>query len=490
MMVTLLLTLCGSLAPVGNDVEKAATEADYYEAVTVAVPSDIILEVGGLEVGPEAGVVYASTRRGDIWKIEDAYGAEPRFTLFSDGLQEPLGLLWKDGWLHTVQRGELSRLRDEDGDGRADVIETLCDDWTISGNYHEYAFGPRLDHDGNFWLTLNRPFGGEPFGKMDWRGWAMRIGPDGKMVPMAGGLRSPAGIEIAPWGDVFYTDNQGEWCGTNKLCHIEEGDYFGHIWGVESAKLPISRMKYPGKTPDGLTYVEARKQIPDLKLPVVWFPYDKMGKSAAGMVWDTTEGGFGPFQGQLLVSDQHHSSVMRVDLQQVDGVWQGAAMRFRENLQSGALRLRWGDDDVLLVGQTNRGWGSKGNKAQGMQYLRWTGKVPVEVLTCRATSDGYHLTFTKAMDRATLEDVASYRLENYTYKLHSPYGSPEVDHGKVTVESAVAAADGKSVTLKLAGAGAMRIGGYVTEMHLDGVRSADGQPLLHPEVYATLNVLP
>jgi len=27
-------------------------------------------------------------------------------------------------------------------------------------------------------------------------------------------------------------------------------------------------------------------------------------------------------------------------------------------------------------------------------------------------------------------------------------------------------------------------------MHLDGVRSAEGEKLLHPEVYATLNVLP
>ncbi|MGE4613977.1 MAG: hypothetical protein AAEJ46_06550, partial [Planctomycetota bacterium] len=273
MMITLLLmthmmTLSGPLATTDGAIDPAtprpAREADYYQAVNIPVPSGIVLEVGGLAVGPGPGEVYASTRRGDIWKIEDAYGQSPRFTLFSDGLQEPLGLLWKDEWLHCVQRGELSRLRDEDGDGRADVLETLCDDWTISGNYHEYAFGPRLDKDGNFWLTLNRPFGDEPFGKMDWRGWAMRIGDDGKMVPMAGGLRSPAGLQIAPWGDVFYTDNQGEWCGTNKLCHIEEGDYFGHTWGVESAKQPESRMKYPGKTPDGLTYVEAKKKIPDL----------------------------------------------------------------------------------------------------------------------------------------------------------------------------------------------------------------------------------
>ncbi len=493
LLMTHMMTLSGPLATVEGAVDstipKAAREADYYQAVNIPVPSGIVLEVGGLAVGPGPGEVYASTRRGDIWKIEDAYGQSPRFTLFSDGLQEPLGLLWKDDWLHCVQRGELSRLRDEDGDGRADVLETLCDDWTISGNYHEYAFGPRIDKDGNFWLTLNRPFGDEPFGKMDWRGWAMRIGDDGKMVPMAGGLRSPAGLEIAPWGDVFYTDNQGEWCGTNKLCHIEEGDYFGHTWGVESAKLPGSRMEYPGKTPDGLTYVEAKKKIPDLKLPAIWFPYNKMGKSAAGMLWDTTGGDFGPFQDQLFVADQHHASVMRVDLEQVDGVWQGAAMRFREGLSCGALRLAWGDDNVMLIGQTSRGWGSVGKKSEGLEYLRWTGEMPCEVLTCRSTRDGYKITFTLPMDRSTLEDVSSYRIENYTYKLHSPYGSPEVDRAAVTLVSAVASADGKSVTLKLAGPGAMRIG-YVTEMILDGVRSADGEALLHKEVYATLNVVP
>jgi hypothetical protein len=64
-----------------------------------------------------------------------------------------------------------------------------------------------------------------------------------------------------------------------------------------------------------------------------------------------------------------------------------------------------------------------------------------------------------------------------------------VDRAQVTVDSAVASADGKSVTLKLAGSGAMRIG-YVTEIILAGVRSAEGEKLLHPEVYATLNRKP
>jgi len=178
-----------------------ADESQYYEVVNIPTPDGVLLEVGGLVAGPGKGVVYVSTRRGDIWKIENTYSDEPMFTLFSDGLQEPLGLLWHDEWLYTVQRGELSRLRDEDGDGRADVLETVCDDWSLSGNYHEYAFGPRIDRDGNFWITLNKPFGAEPFGRQHWRGWAIKVDANGTMIPVAGGLRSPAGVEIAPWGD-------------------------------------------------------------------------------------------------------------------------------------------------------------------------------------------------------------------------------------------------------------------------------------------------
>ena len=44
--------------------------------------------------------------------------------------------------VYCVQRGELTRLIDTDGDDRADRYETVCDSWGVSGNYHEFAFGP------------------------------------------------------------------------------------------------------------------------------------------------------------------------------------------------------------------------------------------------------------------------------------------------------------------------------------------------------------
>ena len=156
---------------------------------TVEQPEDVVLEVGGM-TSLEDGSIMVCTRRGETWVIEQAFGEEPVYTLYADGLQEPLGLLEADGWIYTAQRGELSRMRDVDGDNRIDELETVCDDWEISGNYHEYAFGPRVDAEGNFWVTLNKPFGNEPFGKAHWRGWAVRISPEGTMEgACSGGLQ-------------------------------------------------------------------------------------------------------------------------------------------------------------------------------------------------------------------------------------------------------------------------------------------------------------
>ena len=196
-------------------------EARYWRIETCKIPEGIELEVGGL-LQLQDGRVLACTRRGGVWSIAGPFGPEPKFVRFAQGLHEPLGLVERDGWIHVIQRGELSRMRDSDADGRPDEFQTICDAWPISGNYHEYNFGPALDRDGNFWITTNKPFGDEPYGRAKWRGFALKITPDGVMTPLACGLRSPAGVGFSPWGDLFYTDNQGEWCGASKLAAAEQ----------------------------------------------------------------------------------------------------------------------------------------------------------------------------------------------------------------------------------------------------------------------------
>ncbi|MCH7982847.1 MAG: hypothetical protein IIC28_02635, partial [Chloroflexi bacterium] len=107
-------------------------------------------------------------------------------------LHEALGLAYRDGVFYTTQRSELTRLRDIDGDGRADTYETVYS-WPLEGNYHEYSYGPLIREDGTMIVTLNLAWVGYGASLSKWRGWMLEITPDGEMTPMATGRRSPAG---------------------------------------------------------------------------------------------------------------------------------------------------------------------------------------------------------------------------------------------------------------------------------------------------------
>jgi hypothetical protein len=471
-MVNEFLMLATQLAAPG--------EAELWPAVECAAPQGVALEVGGL-LPLAAGELLACTRRGEVWRIERAWTGAPKFSLWCDGLQEPLGLLAHEGWVWTAQRGELTRMRDADGDGRADDFEIFCDAWPTSGDYHEYAFGPALDRDGNFWITLNRPFGAQAFGPVDWRGWAMRIGPDGAMTPVCAGLRSPAGVGAAPWGTMFYTDNQGEWCGASKLAVLQEGDFHGHPWGIESARLPASRVEHPGEPVDGMLMPEAAQTIPHFRLPAVWFPYDVMGRSPSGFAWDETGGAFGPFAGQLFVGDQYQASVMRVFLEEVAGVWQGTCFPFRRGLLSGVIRVAFDEEGGLVVGMSDRGWPALGTQPWGLQRLSWNGVTPFEILAVRARPEGFRVEFTRPADPATLT-TESFTYSSWTYEWHSAYGSEPFETRTLAVTAAQPQADGLAVELTVAG---LREG-YVHALLASGVRDAAGAPLLHPQAYTTL----
>jgi len=475
------------LSPAG-----AASEEDYYKIVTFKPPEGMILEVSGL-TRLKDGRMMLCTRGGQVIIVENGETDEPaeaRFKEYTFGLSTPLGL-WEhtDGYIYTAQRGELTRMKDVNGDDIGDVFETVCDDWAISGNYHEYAFGPRLGPDGKFWITLNKPFGGEPYGRAHWRGWAVRVDPrTGKMESMCNGLRSPAGVETSPWGDVFYTDNQGEWCNASKLSHLVPGTFHGHPHGLDTVDLPEATLKVPKKSdvPNGEYMKNLKSVIPNFQMPVLWFPYNKMGKSPSGIKWDTTGGKFGPFAGQLFVGDQNQATVMRCFIEKVDGHWQGACIPFRKGLMCGVLRMEWGNDGQMFVGMSNAGWGSQGGSPWGLQRIVWTGKVPFEIHEMHAMPDGFELTFTKPVDPATMNKPQAYKMTSYTYRLRSNYGGPEEDTRQLTIQSVKVSSDGKRVRLTIDPLRA----GYVHELHITGAKSADGVELLHPEAYYTLVNIP
>lgn len=303
----------------------AQTEDDFYKRITIPVADGIKLEVSGLETLPD-GRIAAATRKGEVWILDHAYDDPPvkvKFQRFAFGLHEPLGLVWRDGSFLLMQRTELTRLRDTNHDGAADEYLTVAKGWGVTGNYHEYAYGPKLDPAGNMWVTLNSSIGEKLTPEDQWRGWSLRIRPDGSWTPVSAGMRSPSGLGVNVAGDVFYTDQQGNWVPTNNLHHIRRGVFHGHPDSLKDCARPESTLSRP-EIVQGIPITEAAKRISRFVLPAIWFPYRKMGMSATDVVTDRTGGRFGPFGDQLFVGDFTLSLVMRVWLEKVAGEYQGS----------------------------------------------------------------------------------------------------------------------------------------------------------------------
>ena len=496
--------------------ESCADESAYYRVISVAVaksstesraenwsppPDDLALEVSGISILDETSVAVA-IRKGEVWFLDGVYEDPPmniKYHRFATALHEPLGLLKLGDTLYSAQRSEITAMRDMDGDRVADEYRTVAKGWEVTGHYHEYAYGPKSDGAGNLWFTLNIGMGlagdqlkrvvpNAPFGYKQgrWRGWGMQVNPQGELRPIAAGMRSPSGLGANAAGDMFYTDQQGNWVATNSLHHLRSGAFYHHAESLASMNLPGSTIHGVKEVPDGLPLSEAIRRMPQLQPPAVWFPYKKMGQSTTDIVLDASGGKFGPFNGQLFVGEFTQAGMHRVFLEKIDGEYQGACFPFRSGFASAVLRLAQGKDGSMFVGLTNRGWSSLGSASHGLQRLVWTGKIPFEIREMRAQRDGFELVFTKPVDRASATRPESYSMRSYTYLFQSSYGSDEIQNKELEIRSATVSLDGLRVKLQVDGRREL----FVHELVAGGVRDADNQPLLHANAYYTLNRIP
>ena len=508
----LLNTIVISLIGVKVIAQEIPKEDDFFKITTVLSPQETLLEVGGLTMMPN-GNLALSTRRGDIFIVENPTSSRPYFRKFASGLHEVLGLVYKEGAFYCAQRGELTKIVDTNKDGKADVFETIFA-WPLSGNYHEYSYGPHIAPDGSFFVTTNLGFvNGESWrGKslVPWRGWALKIFEDGRMEPWATGMRSPCGLGIID-GELFYTDNQGDWIGSGGLWHVAKGDFMGNPAGLNWTGNPASPLKLtteelhakidPRRIQDAqgkyirpenvvdenfVSLADLKKEVPSLRLPAVWLPYGYLGISTSEPV-TIPEGTFGPFAGQVLVGDQGMSIISRVSMEKINGEYQGASFAFRSGFNSGVVRLVWAKDGSLFVGETRRGWGSSGDANEGLERLVWNNGIPFEMKAVRAMPDGFEIEFTKAADPETAGDLASYSVESFIYKYHPVYGSPPVNTEKCNVRGIKLSEDGMKARIIVEN---LRPA-YIHNITLEGVREKElSHPLLHPTAYYTLNNIP
>ena len=482
----LLFALLIWVQPILGQTEIADKESAYYNITTVPIPEDVVLEVGGLAFD-EKGNLGATTRRGELWVINNPESNRASFKRYAQGLHEPLGLAYKDGSYYLSQRGELTKITDTNGDGRGDVFDNIYN-WDLEGNYHEYAYGPEFLPNGNMLITLNLAWIGRGASLSKWSGWMLEISPEGEMTPIATGMRSPAGFGFNKNGDVFYTENQGDWVGSGRMTHVEKGDFVGNPEGLKWTGEPGSplTLKFEDITDDEpTTLYDYSKKESAVKPPSVWFPHTLMGISTSDV--EIVPEGWGPFAGQLLVGDQGHSKIMRVYQEKVNDVYQGICFPFKEGFSSGLLRMEWSpDNSTMYVGMTNRGWASTGKKKYGLQRLKWTGVTPFEMHAVNIQPDGFVISFTEEVDRRTAANPDSYSITDFNFMYHHVYGSPPINQEERTVYKVEVAQDNMSARLYVEG---LRHG-YVNEIKASGLRSVSGKELLHHTGYYTINEIP
>ncbi len=447
----------------------------YYEveALPLGALEEMNLFVTGMDwLTPTQLAVCTYT--GEVWIVENATGPakEMKFRRFARGMNEPMGLLVKDGNIHLGNKAEITRLQDTDNDGIADLFERVSSDWDYTGSYNSFSYGPVLDRQGNF-VVANAGHAGHWAARH--MGWALRIGAnDGKAKPFASGFREPNGIKtFGPDKDLFVTDNQGAWIGACKLNHVKDGRFYGH---------PTSN-----PAPKDL-YGKPRKLDP----PAVWFPY-KWVRSASDIL-EITDDRFGPFKGQMLVGDFQNAVLTRVQLEKVNGEWQGAVWPFLKGFQSGVNRMVLGNDGRLYVGSGKvKAWAANAPAFHALERVKFKGRTPFSVKNVRALPDGFELTFTQPVNRDSAEAQDGFDVWQYRYEYHKSYGSPEFDHeGRkdrftvIDVKSVSVSADNLKVTLKLNGWKT----GYVTAVRALDIRDAKGGKLWNDTFYYTLNQIP
>jgi glucose/arabinose dehydrogenase len=467
---------------------------ENFEIESIPNPPGIDPQVGAMGAMKDGRIAMAF-HRGEVMIYNPADGS---WSLFASGLQEPLGLLVEDdGSILVMQRPELTRLKDTDGDGAADVYETVFDGFGMSGNYHEFAYGPAKDAEGNLYIVLGiasngastateirgefseigelnqeqmadsknwgkiKKKAGRMYSRVDWRGWVLKISPDGsKMEPFASGFRSPNGIGFDSSGRLLITDNQGDWRPTSPLYDVKKDGFYGH-----PASL-VWKKDWDGKNPLKMD----AKEFDKMQQPAVgYFP---QGELANSPTWPVIipKGAFpSAFTGQTLIGEMNQPNLVRVLNDEVDGTFQTALLPMfdKSPLGIGNNRMAFGKDGALYVGKTALSWpGSK-----GITRIKWNGKPFLSLNAMKAVNGGFALTFSEPLDTKTL---ASIKVERHTYKYHANYGSPKVDLKSLAVKKAALSEDGTVLTLEL---GELKEG-YLHHLAMDGLRSRDGKKLL------------
>ena len=180
-------------------------------------------------------------------------GKADRATVFADGFNNladglAAGVLARgdDVWFACIP--DLWLLRDQDGDGRADVKKSLSTGYGVHVGYLGHDLhGLRLGPDGRLYfsigdrgLNVTTPEGRRL--EYPHTGTVLRCNPDGSELEVfAFGLRNPQELAFDEYGNLFTGDNNSDGGDKARWVHLVEGGDTGWRMGYQYKRSPVLR---------------------------------------------------------------------------------------------------------------------------------------------------------------------------------------------------------------------------------------------------------
>lgn len=204
-----------------------------------------------LEFDDKGNLYLSRPERGDILTLRKRGAGYDVAATFIEGKPTVHGMQWADGWLYFTQTGAIFRARDEDGDGKADKVETVIPEGTMPQKGGHWWRSVLVTNDaiytgiGSSANAAEDEASSDPMVRERAKIWKFKKDGTGKQL-FCSGVRNTEKLQLRPgtmevWGIEHSTDNIGKSYGETEGhqpitdAHPEErfnryvdGGFYGH----------------------------------------------------------------------------------------------------------------------------------------------------------------------------------------------------------------------------------------------------------------------
>ena len=384
----------------------------------------------GIDFLEDGDTAVVSTIDGEVYRVEGLTQTSGELTWhrIATGLYQPLGIKYHNGAIYVGCRDQIVVLRDLNGDGETDYYESFNSDHQVTEHFHEFAMGLQTDEAGNFYYAKSGRHARKSL--VPQHGTLIRVSSDGQTSEiLANGFRAANGVLLNPDGSFIVTDQEGFWNPMNRINWVEEGGFYGNMWGYGA----------PSDSSD-----QAMEQ------PLMWVD-QKHDRSPAELLWADSDR-WGPLQGNLLSFSYGYGKIFSIMPQFMeDGTRQAGMielpvpqfptgiMRGRFNPVNGQLYVlgmsAWATNQMIQVG--------------GMYRVRYTGKPLHFPVSMEAVSEGIQITFASALDKNAAESKTNYTIQTWDLKRTSDYGSDRYNIQELDIDNISLSDDQKTVLIRM-----------------------------------------